>query len=351
MLRAELLNMISENFSTVVGVAGCHGKTTVTCMLAHIFTEANIPFTAHIGGDDLAYGNFINRGNQVFLSEVCEFKKNITKFNAHYAVCLNTGKDHMDCYSDEKELENAYISYVKRAYKSIIGVNDDVLNFYNGDNAVGFSIYNDSDFSAKNLKNNNGFFIFDLYIRGEKRAKIKMPIVGEYNVKNALAAIACSYEMGISLAKIKKGIKSFKGVKRRYEFLGFLNGGRVIADYAHHPTEIKSSISATKENCKGKVFVCFQPHTYSRTLFLKEEFVEALSSEENLVIFKTYSAREEYILGGGAEDLCTLLPNSVYVEDIEKVIEFFKTKMTKKDCLLILGAGDLYDIIKYKIVK
>ena len=120
--RAELLNMISENFNTVVGVAGCHGKTTVTCMLAHIFTEANIPFTAHIGGDDLVYGNFINRGNQVFLSEVCEFKKNITKFNAHYAVCLNTGKDHMDCYADEKELENAYISYVKRAYKSIIGV-------------------------------------------------------------------------------------------------------------------------------------------------------------------------------------------------------------------------------------
>lgn len=344
--RAELLNMIAENFGTVIGVAGCHGKTTVTSMLAHIFIKANVPFTAHVGGEDSVYGNFINRGHEVFLSEVCEFKKNLNRFTADIAVCLNTGKDHMDCYESEEELKNTYLDFIKRGYKSIIGVNDDVLNEYKGANKIGFSIYNESKFTAKNLKEERGVYSFDLFIKGKKITKIKLNVYGEHNVKNALASIACAYEVGIPIRKIKAGLKSFKGVKRRYEQIGKINGCDVIADYAHHPTEISACLKLAEERCKGQLFVVFQPHTYSRTVFLKEEFIEVLNKVNNLSLFKTYSARENYMAGGGAKDLSDLLTSSAYFEDEKELVETLKKKVRKNDLVLILGAGDLYDKIK-----
>ena len=210
-------------------------------------------------------------------------------------------------------------------------------------------MYNDSKYTAKNIKEERGLSSFDLFVNSKKKGRIKLSVGGEYNVKNALAAIACASEMSIPLPKIKLGLKSFKGVKRRYERIGSLNGVLVIADYAHHPTEITACLDRAREEFKGKIHVVFQPHTYSRTIFLKDEFIFALSGISNLYLYKTYSARETYILGGGAKDLSESLSNSKYFEDIQELLISLKQKTDKNDVILVLGAGDLYDIFKSEI--
>ena len=339
--RVKALSMIAENFGQTVGVCGCHGKTTVTCMLAHVFTCAGLEFTAHIGGEDRVLGGFISKGSKIFLTEVCEFKKNIDKFTADFAVCVNYGKDHMDCYDSEEELKNSYLSFIKRAYKSIINKNDKVLSGYNGKNAVGFSVEGDGEVVAKNLNQKNGAYTFDLYVDGEKKTRIRLSVKGRHNVENALAVCTCAIKLGVPVKAIKAGLASFKGVVRRFEEIGRLGDGRVIADYAHHPTEIESAIQCARESCKGKIYVVFQPHTYSRTVFLKDRFVSVLSKIENLSLFKTFSAREKYIEGGGADDLCKLIEGASYFDDESQVLAYYKKLLKKGDVLLILGAGDL----------
>lgn len=347
--RGEALRSVVENFSDVVGVAGCHGKTTTTCMLAHIFKCAKLEFTAHIGGEDLSLGNCVIDGSKVFLSEVCEFKKNINKFNADYAVCLNVGKDHMDCYDSEEELKLAYLNFAKRAYKSIINQKDEYLASQKPANSIGFSVEGSSDVFAKDVKSIGGKYCFSLYRGDEFKCKIELSVYGRHNVENALAAATCALALGIDVKHIKKGLKNFKGVVRRFEEIGEINEGGVVADYAHHPDEILACIKTAKEVCKGKLFVVFQPHTYSRTIYLKEEFIRTLSQIENLSLFKTFSARENYKKGGSAYDLHRQIDNSCYFEDVNSMIACYKNSMSKNDMLLILGAGDLYYKVKEKI--
>ena len=349
--RADALKMVSENFGDVVGVAGCHGKTTVTCMLAHIFTCAKLKFSAHIGGEDLVLGNFVLNGNDVFLSEVCEFKKNINKFAADYAVCLNTGIDHMDCYADETELKNAYLSFIKRGYKAIINKTDPIYSAYDGENCTTFCIGENADVTAKKIKSKNGKYSFDLVVKGKKKGRIRLSVFGKHNAENALSACACAIYMGISFQHIKNGLKNYVGTVRRFETIGKLSGAKVICDYAHHPDEIKASVNCARQIAKGKVYVLFQPHTYSRTLFLKEQFLSVFKEIKNLAFFKTFSAREEYMQGGSAKDLSQEIENSAYFENVDEIISHFEKTLSKKDLLLVLGAGDLYYLMKDKIQK
>ena len=347
--RADALRVVAENFSDVVGVIGCHGKTTTACMLAHIFRCANLKFTAHIGGEDCVLGNYISQGSNVFLSEVCEFKKNINLFSADYAVCVNTGKDHMDCYEDEEELKSAYVNFTKRAYKSIINKKDEVLSKIEQDNAIGFSLENGATYTAKGLVQKNGKYSFDVYKGVDKKGSIDLSVYGRHNVENALAASVCAIQMGIDFRHIKRGLKNFKGVKRRFEKIGKINGADVIADYAHHPTEILACLKTAYEVSGGKLYVAFQPHTYTRTLYLKEEFLDVLSKIKNLALFKTFSARENYQKGGGAYDLHLLLDGSKYFDDVDALVGYYEQVLKKKDTLLVLGAGDLYYLVKDKI--
>ena len=349
--RATALNSICKNYNDVVGVCGCHGKTTTTCMLAHIFNSAKLNFTAHIGGEDLSFGNFVYKGDDLFLSEVCEFKKNLNKFTADYAVCLSTGVDHMDCYESIGELKNTYLSFIKRGYKSIICKNDEFLKDNVQNNSTSFSFCEDGDIFATRVKSKNGKYSFDCIIKGKKYGRIKLSVLGKYNILNALASISCAYEMGVKFKYIKKGLKNFKGVKRRFENIGYFCGAKVIADYAHHPTEIEETLKLCREVKKGKLFVVFQPHTYSRTIFLKDEFISVLKGVENLSLYKTFSARENYIYGGSACDLSKDLEKSEYFEDLASLLDSLKYKVKKGDLILILGAGDLYDEIIPKLKR
>lgn len=315
-------------------------------MLAHVFDKANERFTAHIGGFDLQFGNFVGNGNKYFLSEVCEYKKNLNYFNADYAICLNIEPDHMDCYKDREELENTYFEYLKRAYKAIICADDKTLANYGENNAVTFGLCKNADFYADNVSQKNGKYSFDVYVYGVKSMRVNLKVPGGHNVLNALSVCACAVLCGLDVKSIKRGLENFGGVKRRFERIGSLGRAGVYADYAHHPTEISEAIKTAKEVFGGRIFVVFQPHTYSRTVFLKDRFVKTLSEVENLVIFKTFPAREEYSKDGDAEELAALIPDAEYISEVKEVAAYLKARIKNGDAALILGAGDLAEKLR-----
>lgn len=351
MTRAELLKSVAENFGIVIGVAGCNGKTTVTCMLAHILDAAKKAFTAHIGGEDKEFSNSVIRGSEVFLSEVCEYKKNLLNFPADVCLCLNCDADHLDCYNGYDELKNAYLSYLKSGDKAVINIDDPVLAGYKEKNAVTFGVKNKAKYGVKNLTEKNGAYSFYLTENGRKLTRIALSVAGEYNAVNALAACALAREIGVSAKDIARGIKKFKGVKRRYERIGKINGADVIIDYAHHPKEIAACLSAAKKERAKNILVVFQPHTYSRTIFLKDEFIKVLGGVENLYLFRTFAAREAPIEGGSALDLYKDLGKGEYFDDFDKLFSGLTEKLDEGDLLLVLGAGDLAELFRSRLAK
>ncbi|MBR1867911.1 MAG: UDP-N-acetylmuramate--L-alanine ligase [Clostridia bacterium] len=345
--RAELLQMIAENFGSVIGVSGCHGKTTTTCMIAHIFRCAGKKFTSHIGGVDLILGNFFASGSEYFLTEACEFKKNLLLLEPDTAVCLGTQFDHPDSYKDREDLKNCYFKFIGKGKKAIINGDDENLATYDGKNAVKFGLEKTNDYFPTDIREKKGRYSFVVNYGNGKSFPVKLKIYGYHNIYNALAACACALENGLSVEAVTEGLSSFIGVERRFENIGKLRGATVIADYAHHPDEIEAAFSAAEKLRAKKLFVVFQPHTYSRTLSLKDKFVTALNKIPELVIYKTYPAREEYVYGGSAYDLYIECgKKGIYFGDAEAMISYFKGKLKRGDVVLVLGAGDIYDVFK-----
>ncbi len=345
--RAELLKMISENFGAVLAISGCHGKTTTTCMLAHIFRCAGKQFTSHIGGIDLVLGNCYSDGDDYFITEACEFKKNLLLLNPDTAICLGTQFDHPDSYKDEEDLKNCYFEFIGKGKKAIINGDDQNLSAYTGENAVKFGASSNNDYYPTEIREKRGKYSFTLNYGKDKKIPIKLKVYGKHNVYNALAACAAAIENGISEEAIKEGLSSFIGVERRFENIGKLNGATIIADYAHHPDEIGAAVKTAEKIARKKLYVVFQPHTYSRTISLKDKFVDVLTEIDELVLYKTYPAREDYIYGGSAYDLFLACgKKGEYFGDFDQMISYYKDKLKRGDILLVLGAGDIYDLFK-----
>lgn len=339
--RVELLNEIVKSFKNSIGISGSHGKTTVTSMLAHIFKFGGRSFTAHIGGNDGYFGNMYTDGNREnFITEVCEYKKNILNVNCDVAVVLNIDNDHLDCYNSFSELKDAFYKFISSSKRKIVNLDD--LNLIHIKNAVTFGINSNADFVAKNLKQTNGFYSFDVYKNGEHLTDINLKIEGIHNVYNSLCAFTVAYTEGISVVSIKCAIENFKGVKRRFEFLGDFFKLKIYADYCHHPKEIKYLIKTAYEKFGDKVLFVFQPHTYSRTEILLEDFKKVFCGK-NVVFYKTYPAREEYNYNGSAECLAKICDNKPYFSSVIDLKEYIERECENYDAVFILGAGDLYN--------
>ncbi len=348
MKRAELLGLITAAFPYSLAVAGSHGKTTCTAMCAHIFEAAKVPFTAFIGGEDRGLSNFTFLGHEYLVTEACEYKKNLLLVPAKTKIVLNTDKDHMECYRDFSELKDTFLSFLSEAETAVVCADD--IHLANLKNAVTFGIENaEADYLAKNVKNEKERYSFTVYEFGERLCRIRLRAVGRCNVYNALASIAATRPYGFSAKEIKRGLESFLGVKRRFEEIGKLHGALAVCDYAHHPKEIASTLETAKKLCDGRLFVVFQPHTYSRTKALMEEFVEAFQGVERLMIYKTFPAREKFDGEGSAAYLAERIGNCLYAESILSLSAWLKRTVKEKDCVLFLGAGDIYYLAKYLV--
>lgn len=346
--RAEFLQTICGTFSKTLAVAGSHGKTTCTCMCAHVLKQTGVPFTAHIGGEDSSFGNFYTSGYEYFLTEACEYKKNLLKIPADTALVLNIDRDHMECYQDEEELLTTFFHYCKSARTAFVCA-DDIRCRHLGDFPCFGIDAPFADYRATDLRASGERYAFTVEEYGKPLCRVQLKAIGKCNVYNALGTFALMRAQGFNDDEIRRGVEAFTAVKRRFEKIGVFHGASVVCDYAHHPKEILSTLITAQGVCKGKLYVIFQPHTYSRTKLLMNEFVSVLRQAENLMIYKTFPARERYDSEGSAQTLAQNVGGCLYGEDLS-TLRLWLTKTVKEgDMVLCLGAGDIYYAMQYMV--
>lgn len=340
MSRGAFLYEVSRNFKKTIAVSGCHGKTTCSAMLAHVFAAADKKFTAHIGGNDLTFSNFHCRGYDYFITEACEYKKNFLHLKPDIAVILNSDADHVECYGSKEGVRAAYLQFAASAAKTVTLYRD--LPEISG---ISFGFDGAADYSALNISKGIGVCGFCVYERGQKLGDVSLNVLGRHNILNALAAIAVARYCGISFERIREGLSEFRGVERRFEKLGEFKGVTFYADYAHHPNELRASLKTMRALARGNLFAVFQPHTYSRTKLLFRQFVDALSPLNKLLIYKTFAAREYYDDAGSALTLSQSLKRASYGDCPDDVSDFI-SQAKEGDMVLFLGAGDIYYVAK-----
>lgn len=346
--RADFLGILTENYKNVISISGAHGKTTVTSMLGEVFVNAGLNPTVHIGGESVNLGgNVVCGGNDFFITEACEYRRSFLKFKTDVAVVLNVEEDHPDCYKNYEEIFSAFKNFVNNAKKQAIVLSD--LSFNTQTNPITFNFKN-ANFSVKNIRKNNLGYSFDVYKNNDFLKRFKLNVFGKHNIINALCVVAICDYFNIDINIIYNSLYNFKGIKRRFEKIESKKiCGEIYADYAHHPTEIKKLIEETKT--LNKPIIClFQPHTFSRTKKYFDEFLNCFSGCYQLLIYKTYNAREKYTKTGSAKFLYEKLKengeNAFYFSNFKNVLKHLE-KYSKNNCLvLIVGAGDIYNIKK-----
>ena len=338
--RGRFLYEVSRNFKKVIAVSGCHGKTTCCAMLTHIFAATEKKFASHIGGKDAVFSNFYCCGHDFFITEACEYKKNFLHLKPDVAVILNSEADHIECYGSEEALKSAYRYFAESTYQTILLYKD-----LPGISGLSFGFDKSADYFATKIKIDNEMCTFTVHERGAELGEITLNVYGKHNILNALAATAVARYFDIPFGQIRDGLNGFMGVERRFENLAVINGVLYFADYAHHPNELRASLKTARKLTKGKLFLVFQPHTYSRTKLLFDEFVKVLSPLNDLLIYKTFAAREYFDDAGSALTLSQNVKRARYGDCPDDIRDFI-SKAGKGDTVLFLGAGDIYFIAK-----
>lgn len=346
MERSHMLGALTRHFDNVIGVCGTHGKTTVTSMITQILILNKMDPTAVIGGKlPLINSNGIAGGSETMVCESCEFVDTFLQLSPDIAVLLNIDNDHLDYF---KTMENLTLSFHKflamagrayingddeRAKKATEDISADIVTFGFGEKNI---------YRAENIIRGKFGFSFDVVKNDEKIINIDMHIPGRHNVLNGLAAFAVCYDMGVAAEGIKDAIQKFTGAGRRFEFLGEYGGFMLADDYAHHPTEIRATLSAAKELDYNRVIAVFQPFTFSRTALLKDEFISALSLADKVILTPIMGSREVNTYGISSEDLAKGLKDAVIVDGFENIADTVIKTAGRGDLVITMGGGDIY---------
>ncbi len=341
--RSEFLGVIASLYDTVVAISGTHGKTTTTAILGEILVEAGLNPTIHLGGEsNNLKANTIVGDNKYLVLEACEYKESFRYLKPNIAVITNIELDHLDYYRDYREVYNAFNNFAQNSELVFASSESGILH---KNQHLIFE-----EWQVKGLECVGGGFNYNVLYKGVFYGTFRLNMLGVHNVYNSLFAIAVADALGIGVDIISRAVSNFRGVGRRYETIhSFDSGCRVIIDYAHHYTEIENSVKGIEDIYKN-ILVIFQPHTYSRTLKLFDEFVETLSKYKHLIIFQTYPAREQILEGGTAEELFEAITSSdkLYMSEVDELFEYITRHESSYDCVLILGAGDLAEKVKLK---
>ena len=342
--RAWLLSELCKSYPLTVGVAGTHGKTTCTCLIAHVLKSAEKGFTLHVGGEDADFGNAYISGSDIFLTEICEFKRNIAYFSPSVGVVLNVDNDHEESYGSFENLASEFRAYAERSKIAVVNLDDENLS---RESAVTFSFSDPSaDFFVKDVSFDGKTLECAVFGRIGRLFDLKSRALRYHDVYNVVAATAVCSLLGIGVEEIKRGIESFRGVKRRNEFLGEYDKVPVYADYAHHPAQVAHAVEDYKKRFGENTRFLFQSHTYSRTARLSDDFVRALAPAGSVRLFETYGAREKFDENGSYKKLGYKLKNAVLCDESEGVGRAFEDEKECVSAYVVLGAGDLYDRVK-----
>lgn len=329
-----------------LAVAGTHGKTTVSTMLAHIMTSSKEGCTAFLGGISKNYNsNFLLGNNNLIVAEADEFDRSFLQLFPDIAVITSVDADHLDIYKDLNNLRNTFIEFAKQVSSAIVVKKG--IEFFFKKPSIKAKIYTYSsgrggDFYPSDIIiQDNGHIHFTLNLNGNSIGNCTVGVPGRINMENAVAASAAAYLYGIHPNEIRRAIATFSGVKRRFDIRFNIPGHLYIDDYAHHPEELKATINSIREIYPGrKICAIFQPHLYTRTRDFQKEFSEALSLNDSLILLPIYPAREKPIAGISSK---TIL-NGVTIKD-KKIVaksELLKEIASKEnDIIITFGAGDI----------
>ena len=345
MERSHMLGALTRHFNNVIGVCGTHGKTTVTSMITHILILNKQDPTAVIGGKlPLINSNGIAGKSETMVCESCEFVDTFLQLSPDIAVLLNIDNDHLDYFKTMDNLVLSFHKFLKMSSKCYVN-GDDALCLKAAENTdaeiITFGFDKKNDYYAKNVESGKYGFSFDVMNKGKKLVRLNMHIPGKHNILNGLAGFVTALEQGVDPEDIATALETFTGAGRRFEFLGEY-GFCLADDYAHHPTEIMATLKAAKELSYNRVIAVFQPFTFSRTALLKDEFIEALSVADKVILTPIMGSREINTYGIKSEDLAEKLRDAIVVDGFENIADKIIEIAKENDIVITMGGGDIY---------
>lgn len=356
--RSDVLQMISES-SFNICIAGTHGKTTITTMVAHLLRDTGFGCNAFLGGISVNYGtNFWSDPKNVCVIEADEYDRSFLKLSPDIAIISAMDADHLDIYGTAESVEQAFIDFSKRVKPGGLLIRQFDLKRGKelaGDHQLTYSLQNDgADVYATNIRMMNGSYEFDVVMKDKMLDNVVLNMGGMHNVENVIAAIAAASSLGIDNGKIKAAVASFRGVKRRFEYIVKTNELVYVDDYAHHPEELRALINGAKTLFEGKkCTIIFQPHLYTRTRDFADGFAEVLSVADEVILLPIYPARELPIEGVTSELLLEKMKNqNKSVKTKEEVMDWIRSDYAKcidkefGNLLITAGAGDIDTLVE-----
>ena len=353
--RSTFLGLLMREYKNVICISGTHGKSTTTGMISSIFLNKLNP-TISIGANlPIINGNYHVGSKDFFIAEACEYVDSFLDFFPTCEIILNIDNDHLDYFKNIDNIINSFKRFTTLLPENgflIINADDENTLFACRDvkKKITFGIENSANYMAKNITyNEKGYPTYDLYINNSFVDKIILNVPGKHNILNSLASIAAAYCYNISFEDIKNGLYNYKGVQRRFEYIGQINGASIYDDYAHHPNEILSTLNSCQKTKHNKNYIIFQSHTYSRTKDHLNDFAKILSKFDNIIIAKIYAARENNDVNIHEEDLVNLIrqygnQNVIYLDTFDKIENYIKENVNENDLILTVGAGDIYKV-------
>ena len=347
--RAQAWGVIMQSYRNAICVSGTHGKTTTTSMLTHIFMEAGADPTVMIGGylPLLKSGHRIGNGDTIVM-ESCEYCNSFLNFFPTTAVILNVDADHLDFFHSLDDIKSSFRKFAELvpADGLVVANRDDentmqTLHDYTG-NLITFGLVAGADVTAGPMS--RGYSSFDVFCRGKHYTHLELKVIGRHNAYNALAACAVAWKAGIPGDITAQALASFRGAGRRLEYKGTYQGADIYDDYAHHPSELHATLSAVASMGYKRVICAFQPHTYTRTKALFDDFLRELRRADLAVLAEIYAAREQNTIGISSRDLAEKIDGAVYFETLPEVTAYLKSLAQPGDVILTVGAGDIYTV-------
>ena len=356
MSRAELLGQIMDNYENSIAIAGTHGKTTTTSMISQILLAAKADPTITVGGILKALdGNLRVGKSNIFVSEACEYTNSFLHFYPKYSIVLNVEAEHLDFFKDIQDIRHSFHQFLSNTKKDgAILLNGEIDNYKElteglPNEVITFGLTDSCDYHPADITfNEKACASFTAMHHDTPVMKVSLNVPGMHNVSNALAAIALALDLKIPVEAIVAGLSAFGGADRRFQYKGTVDGITVIDDYAHHPTEIRATLTAAKNYPHKRLVLVFQPHTYSRTKAFLNDFADVLSLADVVVLADIYAAREKNTYGISSKDLLEVLEKKGtdchYFPSFEEIEKFLLKNCMNGDLLITMGAGDIVNV-------
>lgn len=355
MLRADLLGQIMKNYGMPIAISGTHGKTTTTSMVSEILLKADTDPTLSIGGILKTIGGNMRIGqSEYFVTEACEYTNSFLSFFPKVALILNIEEDHLDFFKDLEDIRHSFRRFAELLPEDgTLIINGDIENYQELTEGLvckvcTFGHSADCDYALETLQYNEAGYPEFTFRTPEGNCSLQLQVPGEHNVMNALASYALADLLSISHNITTEALSGFHGTNRRFEYKGSIAGVTVIDDYAHHPTEITTTLQAAQKYPHHTLWCVFQPHTYTRTKALLTDFAKALTYSDRIILTDIYAAREKDTLGISSRDLQKQIQNlgkeCFYFPTFDEVENFLLENCIKGDMLITMGAGDVHKI-------